>query len=295
VTLRPSFDSLLEISEDCPQQKLVALHNLEAQGFGSAPVDVEAYNKAHWWTHVLESTYHDYFLYEVSKGSLGGFNLEDDDDESLFTKAHQDQTCRPVYGQTCEPLEVMAYSDSFSVNPFQTMRTYYGEPFFTHYPPVFLANTAVVIFQAFHDDPANFEKFFNPATLGLWEYNIGNSKSIMWQWMHSLQACDFGKKYSVKHWTFSTTQYYRAIPSTTVQYCNQYMDFFVSDNFIGNYYWAMDYSPTFWQPSESTVTWDIFSRHPAQPTCWSNVVDEANCHCSLPWYHPCNCTATEGW
>lgn len=296
VTLRPSFGSLFEISEDCPQQKLIALHNLPAQGFGSAPVDEDAYNKAHWWTHVLQSTYHDYFLYEVSKQTLGGFSLDDDDDESLFTKAHRDQTCRPQFGQTCEPFEVMAYSEQYSINPYANVRSYYGEPFFTHYPPVFLANTAVVIFQAYKDDPANFDAFFDSSIISGKEYSIGNSKSIFWHWMHSLPPCDFGKKYSVTHWTFEPTRYYRGQPASAASNCNDYYEI-MSSGFLGNYWWTADFNPSFWSGSGSpSPAWGMFERHPTQYSlCYTNTVDADNCKCDLPLFYSCNCTAIDGW
>jgi len=242
--------------------------------------------------------------------NLCDLTIGDDDDESLFTKAHKDTRCAPDgYGQTCVPSEVMAYPDTtdypndyvfngwYTIHPDWNFHLYNSEPFFTPYPPAFLANTAIILYQAIKDDPYKYENIYNPS-IGSVSYDIGSSASIYWHWLSNPLACDTGRKYNettVSHYGFSYTQNYMRNPGTGVAlYCNSYYDMNTWNMWgAGNVWWQAD---SFWYTTERE-RWEMLQRvapisQYGQGVCYKQTVDYTTCNCDGPILHPCNCTET---
>jgi hypothetical protein len=194
-TMRKDVNAIYnEISSDCPLNQFMNVKRTLAQGFGSAPYNVTEYNAAHQFAYELRSPYHDAFICEFSKMTNCDMTIGDDDDESLYGKAHHDSRCAPdAFGHTCDPLEVMASPDWYTALYDNIHNPFNGEAFYTPYPPVFLANTAIVIYQALQDDPYAMYKVYNYEA-GMQPYNIGSSLSLFWYWMGAPLACDWGKK-----------------------------------------------------------------------------------------------------
>jgi len=177
--------------------------------------------------------------------------------------------------------------------PDRVFNEYNSEPFFTPFPPVFLANTAIILYQAIKDDPQRYEDIYQWGR-GAVAYDIGAAASIYYYWLTAPQACDAGKKYGTSHYGWGPTQYYRSIPgSPTTGFCGAFFDHYTWELWgMGNVKWVAD---QFWENFQpGGAPWDIFRRNPQGGVgiCWQHKVDPENCQCAYPLYHPCNCTET---
>jgi len=233
---------LADVDDVCPTEKWMLFHQTEAQGFGSAPYDVDAYNHAHEFAFVLGAPYHDIFLCEVSKMTdVCDFNIGNDDDESLYGKAHHVTTCYPdLAGRTCNTDETMTSDYVYTAHYDITVYSWNQRAFHTHYPPAFLANTVAVIQTALLQDPVNFYEFVVPNTYtsesSPTSYNIGNSDSIVHYWF-GMDSCDCGAYYDGLHYGWTNTHSYKGRVVDRVGICPHYFNYWVYKLILGNVYW----------------------------------------------------------
>jgi len=189
----------------------------------------------------LGAPYHDIFLCEVSKMTdVCDFNIGNDDDESLYGKAHHVTTCYPdIAGRTCNTDETMTSDYVYTVHYDYQQYPYNEHAFHTHYPAAFLANTVAVIQTALLQDPANFYDFWFPNQIELHpgSYNIGNSDSIVHYWL-GMDSCDCGSAYDGVHYGWHNTRPYQGPPDYREGSCTHYYDYWVLRFLDGNHFWT---------------------------------------------------------
>jgi len=166
-------------------------------------------------------------------------NIGNDDDESLFGKTHHVTTCYPdLAGRTCGTEEVMASDYVYTTHYNSYIYPYNEHLFHTHYPPAFLANTALVIQTALLQDPANFYDWYFPNQINIApsSYNIGNFDSILHYWF-GIDSCDAGTKYPGIHYGWHSDRYYQGPADLRDGVCSHYFDYWVLQFLNGNHYW----------------------------------------------------------
>jgi len=289
---------------------MALMHQTPAQGFGSAPANPDEYVRAHEFAFALNSTYYDEFKCVYSHFDEWCFNeniyfdwgaspfTENEEDESLFGKAHHDTTCNPDYhdGQFCSCDYSWGttqwdgcYTDGNYPDTTRHSHPYYPdlditnyepntppEQLYTHWPYVPLALTFGVAAQSIMDDPNSFWTY--GAAYPQSNYVVGENPNIVRQWMNNLNTCDFGYAYGTSYYGWGATALYGG--GAHALYCNaDTLDFYLSI--------VTDMQRLYELPNHFPWHWGELH------ACWMMRTTPDFCECTEPLFDECTCLPYE--